>query len=113
MLLAPAGYDTLVGPAGPVLASPRDPTGPVPSLDDAFASAGDGFGADALVIGLSSAGTDGVVGASRVLAAGGRVWTVHPDEAEFPLLARSLAALDGVRALSSAQLAAELRRAGA
>lgn len=108
ILLAPASYDTLIGRDGPALVSPRRPSDAAPSLDEAFASAANAFGADALVVGLSCASTDGLAGARRVLAAGGQAWTVHPDEAEFPVLARPLAELPGARTLGLDELAAEL-----
>lgn len=112
VLLAPQGYDTLVGRDGPVLVEPTSAGRSTPSLDEAFDSAADTFGAAAMIVGLSCASTDGLAGARRVLAQGGTVWTLHPADAPFPMLARELAALPDASAIHAEDLADRLAALG-
>ncbi len=63
-----------------------------PSVDRFFRSYADGFGAKAIAVVLSGAGSDGTIGALAVKAAGGRVLAQLPEEALQPGMPRSVIA---------------------
>jgi two-component system chemotaxis response regulator CheB len=108
--VAPPGYHTLIDVEGPVLSSEPRQSYSIPSIDAAFDSAADTFGAGVVGVVLSSANEDGVQGARHILDSGGVVLSVRPEACPHPVLVRAVSALPGVEVRDLADLAVRVRR---
>jgi len=96
VIIAPGdGHLTLQGgPDGAIVRLDRSPSssGCMPSLDPMFQSAGAVFGAAAAAVVLTGMGRDGVLGAARLVSAGGSV--LAQDEATSAVWGMPKAVLD-------------------
>lgn len=80
-----------------------------PAVDVMFASAAEWVAAGTVGVVLSGALDDGAVGAALIDLAGGQVLVQDPAEAEFAGMPAALTAASGARAVSTRQLAHEIR----
>lgn len=108
VMLAPAGYNTLIGRTGPVLVLEPFESPSTPSIDALFESAADTFGDGVVAVVLSCANTDGLAGVRSVMAAGGRVLAVSPQESAFAVLVQAAARIPGVEVVGLSELVATM-----
>ncbi|HSJ16165.1 MAG TPA: chemotaxis protein CheB [Longimicrobiales bacterium] len=112
--LAPPDYHVLVDEGSFALSSDEPVRFARPSIDVAFESAVDTYGARVVGVVLTGANEDGAAGLRRVQAEGGLALAQDPASAEVPRMpAAALAAAPGALALGLEALAAALRAAAA
>lgn len=111
--LAPPDYHLLVE-RGHVALSLEGPVQYArPSIDVAFESAADAYGAAAVGILLTGANDDGARGLRRIAQAGGATFVQDPDSAERPEMPRAAIALGAAKAVLGVEgIAAELNALG-
>ena len=79
--LAPAGYHLLVEPGSFALSTDAPVLYARPSIDVAFETAADAYGAEVVGVVLTGAGRDGATGLAHVKRRGGRAIVQDPDTA--------------------------------
>lgn len=89
LYLAPANYHLLVGHGVFHLSIDGPVAHARPSIDVLFESASAVYGRRLVAVALSASSRDGMAGAVRVRAAGGRVVVQDPETAESPVLPRA------------------------
>jgi two-component system CheB/CheR fusion protein len=73
-----------------VVATPRGPNHPIPSIDGLFSGAAESYQDRVIAVILTGMGTDGVAGVRAVKEHGGTVLVQEPESAAFPALPRAI-----------------------
>lgn len=95
VFVAPADYHLLVEDGHVALSTDAAVNFSRPSIDVAFESAADDYGAGLVAVVLTGANEDGALGVRRVLDRGGRVVIQDPDDAERPEMPKAALAAAG------------------
>jgi two-component system, chemotaxis family, protein-glutamate methylesterase/glutaminase len=110
VFLAPPDYHVLVEEGSLALSADEPVRFARPSIDVAFLSAADAYGARLIAVVLTGANEDGAAGARRIHAAGGRVLVQAPETAEVARMpAATLAEVPAATVLTLEGIAAHLR----
>lgn len=107
--VAPADYHLLIEPGYFSLSTDEPVRYSRPSIDVTFMSAADTYGAHTVGVVLTGANADGARGLERISDRGGLAFVQEPVTAESPAMpAAALRSVPNARALSIAEIAAEL-----
>ena len=111
--LAPANYHTMLEPGYASLTIEEPVRFSRPSIDVAFTSAGDSYGAGAIGVVLTGANEDGARGLAHIVKRGGRALVQDPKTAEIPIMPQAaIRAVPAAEVLPLNKLAARLIELG-
>jgi two-component system chemotaxis response regulator CheB len=97
--LAPANYHTMLEPGYASLTIEEPVRFSRPSIDVAFTSAADTYGAGAIGVVLTGANEDGARGLAHIVKRGGRALVQDPKTAEIPIMPQA-----AIRAVPAAEI---------